>query len=53
MANIDIDANRVIEILQNRIGELVSKYETEIAVRDAIINQQQEDIAGAADEVVQ
>lgn len=33
-----IDANKVIQSLQARIGQLVSQYETEIAYRDAIIS---------------
>lgn len=43
MQDREIDANKVIESLQNRIGQLVAQYETEIAVRDAIISAYEED----------
>lgn len=36
----EVDANLVIQALQQRIGQLVANYETELAVRDAIIQQQ-------------
>lgn len=39
--NREIDANIVIEVLQKRIGQLVAQYETEIAIRDAIIQENQ------------
>lgn len=34
-----IDANIIIESLKRRIGELTAQYEFEIALRDAIIQQ--------------
>lgn len=37
-----LDANKIIQALQRRIGELVSQYETELAVRDAVIESMQE-----------
>lgn len=37
----EIDANIVIRKLQERIGAMVSQYETEIAFRDAVIEQYQ------------
>lgn len=41
----EIDANKIIEALRRRIGQLVADYETEIAVRDAIIEQHNEEHA--------
>lgn len=43
MKDREIDANKVIESLQNRIGQLVAQYETDIAVRDALIATYEEE----------
>lgn len=49
----EIDAGKVIQSLQRRIGEIVSQYETELAVKDAIINSLEEELnssSGDSDE---
>lgn len=42
--NVELDANLIIEMLQRRIGQLVAQYETDIAMRDALIQQLQNQV---------